>query len=187
MLITSALHLSICAWSITSSHTSSWCWLWYDHWVLMTITSLPSITRGIRYSFLIPSWSNQHCCACLNIRIFLLCSGFNINLRLICINVSFLDTAWWLALSWRFLWFRVERDNFVNLFQNFDHSMHILRFLDILSFHLLNVLRYRHIWTFENVDSKVQILQCQLLCQSFIVHKLLDFLLIWGRTHNKAN
>lgn len=188
MLIASTLHLSICAWSITTSYTPSRRRLWNYHRILMTITTLSPISSRIRFCFFVPSWCNQHCCTCLlNVWIFLSCPRFSVTLHLICIIGPFLDTTRRFAFSWRFLWFRVERDDLMNLFQNLNHSTHIMAFLYVQCFHLLDVLRYGHIGTFENVDCKVQILQSQLFCQGFVIHKLLDFLLIWRGTHDKSN
>jgi hypothetical protein len=69
-----------------------------------------------------------------------------------------LDTAGGLAFSWRFLWFWVERHDFMNLFQNFNHPPHILGILDVLCLHLLDILWHWHIWTFKDVYCKVQVL-----------------------------
>jgi hypothetical protein len=155
MLITSTFHLSISAWPKTTSNPSSRCRLWNNHRVLMGVTSLSSISSAaIWYRFFVPSWRYKHCSLSLNVCIFNVSSRIScIIMSLICICCSILDTAGRLTLSWRFLWFWVERDDFMNLFQNLYHSAHILGILDILCLHFLNILRNRHIWTFEDIHS----------------------------------
>ena len=71
VLIACTFHLPICAWPKTTSDTSSRCRLWYNHWILMAITPLPSITSAaIWYRFFIASWCNKHSSLSLNVCIF---------------------------------------------------------------------------------------------------------------------
>jgi hypothetical protein len=71
VLITCTFHLPICAWPKATSDTSSRCRLWYNHWILMAITPLPSITSAsIWYRFFITSWCNKHSSLSLNVCIF---------------------------------------------------------------------------------------------------------------------
>lgn len=159
MLIACTIHLPLCTGSIGNLNSTPRGRLRYNHRVLMTVaTALSTISHRACHRFLIPSGSDQHRSAWLR---NLICSRGIHNLMmmlfLICIIrlCCLFCTAGRLASSWRFLWFRVERYDFMNLLQHLDQSPHALHILDILCFHLLDILGNWHVRAFENIYCKV--------------------------------
>lgn len=69
------------------------------------------------------------------------------------------------------------------LLQHLNQSPHVLRILDIVRFHLLDILGDWHVGAFEDIYGEVQVLQGQLTCQSLVIDQLLDFFLV-GRRAN---